>query len=165
MPTYAAYTDVTDLTGNPASYTQAELEAFIARAEGEVEGWLYELAVTGDAASAILKTAVLNLSISVMYTRMRIDGTKPSNLTMGDLTQGDNIQEAIDSLRAQARSQVESYALGKKGRPYKSTSGAFDTTIVRQDHKMGSMKLDQAKVPEYHDRADEYASEDDEEVT
>ncbi|MCJ2540275.1 MAG: hypothetical protein LN414_03275 [Candidatus Thermoplasmatota archaeon] len=158
-PTYCGYDDVENMTGiGPSSsivITQVILEALIDHAEGEIEGWLAELGQAGDATNSTLKTATVELSIAALATRLRMSNVKPSQLTLGEKTMIDNVDNIVAEKNAKARALVESYVLRKQGRPMVETSVDAEATIVRGDSMMSDMQLDQQEVTEYHDRENE----------
>jgi len=160
MPSYITYTTLENITGSGLG--QTILEDLIDMAEADVGLWLTELGGTADTSSTALKNAVKLLSISYLMTRMRMDGTKPASLNLGDIAMSDNIDAAKAELEAKARRTVESYC---NGDTYDGSDVDPEATVVRQDHEMGQFQLDQSKVPAYHDKADDYALNDGTEVT
>lgn len=159
MPSYIAYTDLQNYTGSTLS--QTILEQIIDFAEAELALLLTEYGGTADTSDTGLQYAVMLLSVSGLMTRMRMDGSKPSALNLGDMAMNDNIDLAKTELEAKARMIVKGYCIGS---PYADTDADFEDTLVRQDHKMSDMQMDQSSVPAYHDEADAYNLQDDEEV-
>lgn len=136
------------------------MNALIEHAEAEIAGWLNRLAVAGDTGDSTLQAAVIELTIGYISTRLRMVNVKPGTLTLGEKTFVDNIDNNITEKKMTARSMVDAYALIKTGRPMAATSVDPEGTVVRGDHDMGSMQLDQQEVPEYHDRAGEFNTDD-----
>ncbi len=164
MPLYATPAEV-ELVGGVGPtgsivLTEAIMNALIEHAEAEIAGWLNRLAVAGDTNDSTLKAAVIELTIGKIATRLRMVNVKPNTLTLGEKTFVDNIDNNIAEKRLTAREMVDAYALIKKGRPMAATSVDPESTVVRGDHDMDSMQLDQQEVPEYHDRAGEFNTQD-----
>ena len=164
MPLYATPAEV-ELVGGVGPtgsivLTEAIMNALIEHAEAEVAGWLNRLAVAGDTGSSTLKAAVIELTIGKIATRLRMVNVKPNTLTLGEKSFVDNVDNNIAEKRMTAKEMVDAYALIKKGRPMAATSVDPEGTIVRGDHDMDSMQLDQQEVPEYHDRAGEFNTQD-----
>ena len=164
MPSYIAYTDVEYATGSALG--QTILEAQIDRAEAWLAGQLAKHNATADTTNGILQEAVMERTIAFVYTREQMDGTRPGSQTLdGTLTQTSNIPAAIAHHIKQAEQLVKDYAREELGDPWAESSVDAEATVVRQDHAMGTYQLDQSTVKEYHDRADEYGTQDGEETT
>jgi hypothetical protein len=164
VPTYATPAEV-ELVGGVGPtgsivLTDAIMNALIEHAEAEIAGWLNRLAVAGDTNDVTLKAAVIELTIGYISTRLRMVNVKPGTLTLGEKTFVDNVDNNIAEKKMTAREMVDAYALIKKGRPFAATSVDPEATVVTADHEMGTMHLDQQKVPEYHDRASELNVDD-----
>ncbi len=102
---YCTVEDLVAATGS--AYDAVTLQALIDRADRQIDA---RLAVHGLSGSGgIITEASLSLSISMLLTRMRIDGTKPSSLSIGGLSMSDNIDGAIAALEAKAAQLIESY--------------------------------------------------------
>ena len=94
------------VTATGSTYDTATLQALIDRADRQINARLQAARVSGS--SDAVKEASLSLSISMMLTRMRMDGIKPSSLNMGGvLSMSDNIDEAIKNLEIRAWQLVE----------------------------------------------------------
>jgi len=104
--TYCTYTELANETGSGLS--QTILEELINQAEREVNS---RLAVAGLSGSAndTLKVATLKIATANMLVRYRLDNTKPSGLTIGELSMSDNIDEAIRNLKADGLRIVGEY--------------------------------------------------------
>ena len=173
MPTYCDADDIANITGSGDSGREAAgcplsttiVNALIDQAEGFIEGLLAKANATGSASSAILKTATIDLTIAYLAKRLRMSNRKVNSRTMGEITLQDNIDAIIAEAKESAREAVELYARSSLGDPWAESSADAEATVVRQDHAMGSYQLDQSTVKEYHDRADEYGVQDDEEVS
>jgi len=156
MPTYCAYTDLQYLTGSTLS--QTILEAIITQAETKLDRLLAEKGLTGSGGNATLKAAALEFSMVGLYERYRLDGTQPGSVSVGDLSMSSNVDQAIALHNAEGLRLLDAYVATAASA---STEDA-EETVTRQDHQMESLHLDQAVVNEYHDRATEYGTEDDE---
>ena len=164
VPTYATPAEV-ELVGGVGPtgsivLTEAIMNALIEHAEAEIAGWLNMLAVEGDTNDSTLKAAVIELTIGYISTRLRMVNVKPGTLTLGEKTFVDAVDNNIAEKKMTARGMVDAYSIKKKGRPMAATSVDPQSTIVRGDHDMESMQLDQQEVPEYHDRAEEFNTQD-----
>ena len=135
--------------------TTAEIDAMIDDAEDEVEETLDVLGATPSTSNALLKAAVRSLVLISILQRYRMDGTKPKTLTVGSTTLSDDVDANIEFLEGAAQRKMDTFV---------SLQGDLDAdleeTIVRVDHEMPSYNLDQSKVREYHDRADETSNQD-----
>ena len=161
MPTYIAWTAVVHATGSAQG--QTVIEAQIDRAENWLAGQLSRLNATADTTNGLLQEAVMERTIANLYVRDQMDGTRPGSITMdGTLTLASNIPAAISHHNKQAADLVESYARATLGDPWAESAVDGEATVVRQDHEMGQYQLDQSTVREYHDRADEYGTQDNE---
>lgn len=89
---YCTYTEIQNLTGSVLS--QTILEAIIAEADREIDGRLALFNLTGS--GGLIKSASIHLSIAGLFTRYRLDGTKPGSLNIGGLSMSDNIDQAIE---------------------------------------------------------------------
>jgi len=166
MGTYCVALDIEyatgwgDSGGEDVTISSTIVEAIIANAEGTIEGWLDELNATGSASSAILKTAAIELSVAYLITRLRMANKLGNTVTLGGDTISQNWDAVVSEKKKNARAQVESYARSSLGDPWAASDADAEATIVRQDHEMGQYQLDQSTVREYHDRADEYGTQD-----
>ena len=91
-----------------AKYDVVTLQALIDRADRQINAKLQanRVSASGDA----IKEASLDLSISMMLTRMRMDGVKPASLSLGGtLSMSDNIDEAIKQLEARAWNLIDDF--------------------------------------------------------
>jgi len=171
MPTYCSATDIENMTGvgdsgsEVINLSSTIVNALIDQAEGYIAGLLAEANATGSASSAILKTATVDLTIAYLAKRLRLSNVKVNSRTMGELSLSDNVDAIISEAKASAKEAVALYVRSSLGDPWAQSAADGEATVVRQDHQMGSMKMDQSTVHEYHDRADEYGTQDDEEVT
>jgi len=136
---------------------QATVELFISRAEGMVNKFCTKNGVTIDNADESIINAAYMLAMWFLRQRERADGTKPSSYSLGGWSFGDNNDNALKTLWDTAYGELETFK-ATSGNPW-AESGAGDT-IVRTDHRMKRMKLDHEVDYEYHDRADEYGTED-----
>lgn len=150
---YCSVAEVQALTGTNLS--SSILTTYIALADAEIDAMLAEQYASGSAGSNVLKNASLSLVKVCILERYRIDGTKPNSLTIGDMSMGDNVDAAINGLRASAERMIDLYVKQTLGQDQTSTSASLEDTLVRQDHEMPEMNLDQSTIVEYHDRADE----------
>ena len=90
-----------------STYDTPTLQALIDRADRQINAKLVanRMSGSGDA----IKEASLDLSISMLLTRMRMDGTKPASLNLGSTSMSDNIDEAIKQLEARAWQLVNEF--------------------------------------------------------
>ena len=164
MPTYITWSAVVSATGSALG--QTILEAQIDRAESWLAGQLAKHNATADTTNGLLQEAVMERTIAYVYTREQMDGKRPGSVTLNaTVTYTSNIPAAISHHIKQAEQLVEDYARESLGDPWAQSSVDAEATVVRQDHAMGNYQLDQSTVKEYHDRADEYGVQDDEEVS
>jgi len=147
MTSYCTYAEVLAMTGT--AYPQVTVEAIIVFADRDLNAMLKAKGYAADYADDDLKEAGLNLTLARMFTRMRLDGTKPGSLSMGGLTMSDSIDKAIEGHRQVAMEKVQNYAdahLSSGG-----TSGY--ERADRADQDMTDLKLNQLTMPSY--RGDE----------
>ena len=164
MPSYITYAEVVSSTDT--AVLEADVNALIDRAENWLAGQLAKHNVSGDTANGILQEAVMEKTIAFLYTREQMDGTRPGSLSEdGTLTMTSNIPAAISHHTKAALELVEAYAREDLGDPWAESGVDAEGTVVRQDHGMPNYQLDQTTVKEYHDRADEYGTQDDAEVS
>ena len=107
MTSYCTYAEVLAMTGT--AYPQVTVEAIIVFADRDLNAMLKAKGYAADYADDDLKEAGLNLAMSRVLTRMRMDGTKPASLSMGGLSMSDNIDTAIKELEARAWQLVEEH--------------------------------------------------------
>lgn len=104
---YCIYTEIIALTGTELS--QSDIEAIIAEADREIDAVLAYNGLGSADTNGGIKSASIKLSIAGVITRGRLDGTKPSNLVLGDMTISDNRDAAIAQLREAAMKTVAQY--------------------------------------------------------
>lgn len=104
---YCTNADLTLLTGTTLSTTVQD--AIILQADNEINGLIYAAGLTPPGADNTLKAASLKLSSAGVMTRARMDGSRPSTLTVGEYTSSDNIDQSITELRTAALVLVDSY--------------------------------------------------------
>lgn len=80
------------MTGTTMS--DSDLEAIIAQADRTIDAQLRKAGIT-NANSEDLKMVSLEYAIAGLFTRYRLDGTKPASLSLGDLSMSDSIDAAI----------------------------------------------------------------------
>lgn len=103
---YCTTTDVVNATGTV--YATATIQALIDMADAEIDARLQAMRVTGSGSA--LKAASLNLSISKLYTRMRMDGSKTASTSIdGTIQLGENIDQAIATYERKARKLLDDY--------------------------------------------------------
>lgn len=95
---YCSTAELVSATG--ATYETAVLQALIDRADRQINARLNAARVSGS--SDAIKEASLSLSISMLLTRMRMDGAKPASLSVGGMSMSDNIDQAIEKLETKA---------------------------------------------------------------
>ena len=103
---YCSTTDLVNATGSV--YATTTLQALIDMADAEIDAKLNAMRVSGSGSA--VKAASLNLSISKLYTRMRMDGSKTANTSIdGTIHLGENIDQAISTYEKKAWSLLDSY--------------------------------------------------------
>lgn len=102
---YCSTAELVSATG--ATYETAVLQALIDRADRQIKAKLNAARVSGSGDA--IKEASLSLSISMLLTRMRMDGAKPASLSVGGLSMSDNIDQAIKELEARAWELVQDH--------------------------------------------------------
>lgn len=103
-----SYCTVEDLVAATGSAYPAEtLQALIDRADRQIDARLMAVRVGGGGPA--VREASLSLSIAALLTRMRLDGTRPSSITIGGISQSDNNDGAIAALEAQAWGLVDDH--------------------------------------------------------
>jgi len=155
---YSAYTDIQNATGTTLS--QSILESFIARADRQIDAWLKQKYETGTAGNDILKEASIELAQAFLIFRGTTDSSRPRSLSIGDLQMSNDPMQEIEYHTTAAKALVDAYIADKNGNPDVESEADIEETTVRADHIMGDMQLDQSTVKEYHDRADEYGTDD-----
>lgn len=102
---YCSTDDLVAATGS--AYEAATLQALIDSADRQIDARLapHGLAGSGNA----IREASLALSTSMLLTRMRADGKKPSSLSVGGLSMSDNNDAAIAALEAKAERLVSDF--------------------------------------------------------
>lgn len=160
---YCTYAEILAETGTTLSSTT--VDAIISRAERKTRAYLASKGCTPVANDDTLKEAVILLTNAYLVKRMALDGSRPNQISLGDMSMSSNTDREYDALQAEWKEMCDIYVSEKNGDGWEDSSVDAYKTIIRQDHIMPAMKLDQAHVPGYHDRADEYSLEDGEEVT
>lgn len=97
-----------------ADYDDTTLAAIISYADAEIDAMLSLAGISGGSGNAI-KVASLRYSTAALLTRMRMDGTKMKTLILDRVTMGDDIDEAIKNLRAEATLLVSQYIKSSTG--------------------------------------------------
>lgn len=90
---YSTATELKALTG--ATLEDSVLEAIIAQADRSIDAKLRKAGI-GNADTNDLKMVSLEYAIAGLFTRYRLDGTKPADLKIGDFSMGDGINIAIE---------------------------------------------------------------------
>lgn len=106
---YCTNAELTLLTGTGLSTTIQD--AIIAEADREINARLALAEISAPGSDDKLKSASLNLSIVGVLTRMRLDGSKPASIRIGDISASDDIDTAISELQKKAWAAVDSYIL------------------------------------------------------
>ena len=88
------------MSATGSAYTTAELQAFIDRADRQINAKLNAARVSGSGNA--IKEASLCLSTAMLLTRMRMDGSKPASLSVNGLSMSDNIDQAIKTYESRA---------------------------------------------------------------
>ena len=162
MTKYSAYTDIENLTGSTLG--QTVLEAIIDQGERDIDSWLAKKDLTGSSGDSHLKSASINMGIYYLLLRYDLDGTKPNQLSIGELTMQSNVDGRMDRCLQNAKDEVDIYIQENGGDGWTKTDADADSSLVRQDHNMSDFNLDQNVIPDYHEKADNYGRQDDVEV-
>ena len=162
MVSYTSYATVVALTGTTLDQTTVEL--IITQAERRTASYLASKEVTLVAGDATLEVATLELVKAYLVKRGAMDLSRPNQMSMGEMTIGNNTDREYEHFMAEWEKMCDLYALEKNGNPYSETGASIESAIIRQDHIMPAMKLEQSTVPAYHDRADDYSLHDGDEV-
>ncbi len=102
-------TELTALTGT--EYDDAIQQEIIDQSDREIKARLALAEISAPSSDDKLKVASLNLSIAGVLTRMRLDGSRPSSLRIGDITITDNLDSAIVEFKNKANEMITSYIL------------------------------------------------------
>lgn len=103
---YCTTAELVSATGT--NYPEAVLQALINDADREINATLQAARVYGSGDA--LKAASLNLSISKLLTRMRMDGTKISTTSLdGTMNLADDPDRAIAAYEKKAFALIEKY--------------------------------------------------------
>jgi len=145
------------------TYSDAIVQAIIDEGEKEIDQWLASAEITGVAGGSTLQNASAQMASVWLYMRMLLEGKRLKALAVLGLNQGDDPQGSIKMFRQEAKDLVEQF-IAEQNNADENSGSSFETTIVRQDHEMPATNLDQSKIPEYHDRADETGNQDGTEV-
>jgi hypothetical protein len=113
-------TNFTYYTGTGLSSTIQQ--AILDEADRRITAYLtpYGLTASGD----ICKSAELECATAQLFTRYRLDGSKPSSLSMGGFSSSDNVDQAIASHKKTAKNLLDAYVqsqttlANKKTGPY-----------------------------------------------
>jgi hypothetical protein len=145
MTSYCTYVEVLAMSGT--AYPQATVEAIILLADKELNAKLASKGYSSDYTNAGLQEAGLNLTLVRLFTRMRMDGTKPDSLSFGrsGLTMSDSIDKAIEGHQSKADELLMAYA--DANRSSGGASGYERSDRVDQD--MVELQLDQLILPTY----------------
>lgn len=87
-----------------------QLGRLIEQSDRQIKTWLALLGVSAPSSNDTLKTASFCLTTANLLTRFRMDGTKPSNLSIGDFSMSDDVDESIKNLRNEAKELTDEYA-------------------------------------------------------
>lgn len=104
---YCTTADLVNLTGS--TLASSVLQEIIDQADRQIKAALDDAGIGAPSSDDKLKTASLYLSCSILMTRMRLDGSKPSSFRLGDFAISDNIDEAGKQLAAESASLVLAY--------------------------------------------------------
>lgn len=104
---YCTYADVVAHTGTELA--QPIVETLIADADRDIRARLKRAGVPAPEASDELTTASIALTASRLVTRLRLDGTRPSSLSVGGLSMSDNNDNLTAQLLAEAERSIAAY--------------------------------------------------------
>lgn len=103
---YCTVEDLVAATGS--AYDAVTLQALIDRADRQIDARLMAARVPGGGPA--VREASLSLSISMLLTRMRMDGTKTSTTSLdGTSSLSDNIDAAIKLYEDKARQLLDAH--------------------------------------------------------
>lgn len=112
--------ELINLTGT--TYSTTILDEIIAQADRTISSWLSFAGISLPGSDDGLKSASVNLSICGIITRMRLDGTNPASLRIGDISTSDDLDTAItaliDKARESAQAYIKSHGSGDRARYY-----------------------------------------------
>lgn len=128
------------------AYPQATVEAIIVLADKELNAMLAAKGFAAAYADIGLQEAGLNLALARLLTRMRMDGTKPTSLSLPNgLTMSDSVDKAIEGHQRKAESLVYAYADARR-----SSGGISGTERAdRTDQDLTDLRLNQMSIPTY----------------
>lgn len=103
---YCTPAELISATGS--NYPTETLQALIDQADAEIDAKLMAMRVGGG--GSVVKSASLNLSISKLLTRMRMDGTKISTPSLdGTMNLSDDVDRAIATYEKKAWTLIDNY--------------------------------------------------------
>lgn len=135
-------------------------DEMITFAEGELTAKLTAAGESDDYTNNLLKAVATWYSCKYIYNRNKLDGTRPENLSVGGFSIGTNVEAGIKTCQDQGDMFLDAFVKGKAGDPYDQSAVDVAQTVVRDDHRMTTFQLDQSQDVEYHDRADEYGTQE-----
>ena len=157
---YCVYTDIENRLGTTLGSTI--LNTLITSADRQIVAWLAAEFIAAPSSDDILTEASIELTCAMVKQRSAHTGERPDSFQTGPQTTRNRVLEEIAEHKATARSLVDQY-IRKTMNVDAQTDGDAEGTVVRTDHLMKNMQLDQAVQKEYHDKADDYGTEDDDE--
>lgn len=158
LGSYIVYTTIQRQTGSDDSETV--LEEQIDFAEAELTAMLTEEGYDDDTSSKLLQAAAFWLSMKYLYNFWRLSGKKPANLNLGGFSMSDNIDQAMAFCEQKGQGLIKSYIRKQEGDAQQDSAIDMAQTVVRTDHRMKRMQVDDSIDVEYHDRADEYGTQE-----
>lgn len=135
--------------------TTAEIDEIIGDVEDELEDMVLAKGHTASSSSALLKAAARALFKAEILERGIFDGgilrSIEKTIFRDDITSG--------KLREFAEKKIQDYVDAEGGTEALSDTDISET-VVREDREMPTYNIDQSKIKEYHDRADETNNQD-----
>lgn len=108
---YSTVAELRALTGT--TMDDADLEQMIAQADRSIDAQLRKAGVRR-VNPEDLKMVSLEYAIAGLFTRYRLDGTKPASLSLGDVSMSDSIDSAIAAHQAKGDAILKSIIKGAR---------------------------------------------------
>ena len=88
-----------------------QMGRMIEQSDRQIKSWLLQNSISAPTADDQLKTASFCLTTANVMTRLRVDGTRPSSLSLGSMSLSDDVEENIHNLRIEAKELVKDYIM------------------------------------------------------
>lgn len=110
---YCTYADIVARSGTELA--QSIVEALIADADRNIRARLKQHGIAAPAEADELTTASIALTMSRLVTRLRMDGTRPSSVTIGGISQSDSNDNIVQQHEREADSAIAAFIAGARG--------------------------------------------------